>query len=289
MQTLKEFNTLDTETAAAELFKCCGSKRWVKQMMGYFPFTNEENLFDHARTIWYNINDESDYLEAFTHHPKIGDVKSLKEKFASTSDWAGNEQSGVNNASNRVIQELSELNEAYYQKFGFIFIVCATGKSAEEMLELLKARIGNSKEEEIGLAMGEQFKITLLRLQKMVELNDKKWNAVSQITTHVLDTSLGKPGKDIHIQLKKESDGKLLTIASGVTNSDGRIAGLLPPGVELPAGNYIMHFNTGNYFEKNKVTGFYPQVDIHFTTFDQTHYHVPLLINPYGYSTYRGS
>ena len=289
MQTLKDFNKLDTETASAELFKCCGSKRWVKQMMGYFPFTTEDKLFEHARTIWYNINDSTDYLEAFTHHPKIGDVKSLKEKFASTSEWAGNEQSGVKNAQARTIQELSELNEAYYKKFGFIFIVCATGKSAEEMLELLKTRIDNSKEEEIGLAMGEQFKITLLRLQKMVQLNDAKWNAVSQITTHVLDTSLGKPGKDIRIQLKKESEGKWKTIASGVTNVDGRIANLLPPGVELPAGNYVMHFNTGNYFEKNGVTGFYPQVDIHFTTFDQTHYHVPLLINPFGYSTYRGS
>ena len=289
MQTLKQFNQQNTETASAALFKTCGSTRWVKQMIEHFPFTNEANLFEYARTIWYNINDESDYLEAFTHHPKIGDVKSLKEKFASTSELAGNEQAGVKNAQARTIQELAELNEAYYQKFGFIFIVCATGKSAEEMLALLKARIGNSKEEEIGLAMAEQFKITLLRLQKMVDLKDAKWNAVSQVTIHVLDTSLGKPGKDIRIQLKKEKDGKLVTIASGVTNADGRIAGLLPPGVELPAGNYVMHFDTGHYFEKNGVTGFYPQVDIHFTTFDQTHYHVPLLINPFGYSTYRGS
>ncbi|MBI3718292.1 MAG: hydroxyisourate hydrolase [Sphingobacteriales bacterium] len=109
---------------------------------------------------------------------------------------------------------------------------------------------------------------------------------VSQLTTHVLDTSVGKPGKDITIQLKHANDE---IISQGVTNADGRIPDLLPSEKYLVPGNYKMVFDTANYFKANNTKGFYPEVEIQFTVFDDSHYHVPLLINPYGYSTYRGS
>ena len=112
---------------------------------------------------------------------------------------------------------------------------------------------------------------------------------VSQLTTHVLDTSIGKPGKDITICLKQNISNSWQTIAQGVTNVDGRIADLLPPGRNVLPGNYKMVFETGNYFKANNIKGFYPVVEIDFTVFDDEHYHVPLLINPFGYSTYRGS
>ena len=87
----------------------------------------------------------------------------------------------------------------------------------------------------------------------------------------------------------EQDNGQWQTMAQGVTNADGRIADLLPAERILPPGNYKLVFETGNYFASNNVKGFYPEVEIQFTIIDGSHYHVPLLINPFGYSTYRGS
>ena len=112
---------------------------------------------------------------------------------------------------------------------------------------------------------------------------------MSQVTTHVLDTAAGKPGKDISIRLMKKENDNWLAIAEGITNADGRISDLLPPGKILSAGDYKIIFNTGEYYKTQKIKTFYPAVEILFTVFDDSHYHVPLLISPFGYSTYRGS
>jgi 2-oxo-4-hydroxy-4-carboxy-5-ureidoimidazoline decarboxylase len=107
-------------------------------------------------------------LEAFLHHPKIGSLDALAAKFANTAQWASGEQASVQSASKAVLQALADGNTAYEQKFGYIFIVCATGKSAEEMLALLQARLPNPPKTEIGIAMAEQMKITLIRLEKLL-------------------------------------------------------------------------------------------------------------------------
>lgn len=286
---LSEFNQLPIEQAKEHLFNCCGSTKWVNKMAEHFPFHDERSLFDHSRIIWYEECEENDYLEAFKHHPKIGDLESLKKKFSNTSEWAGNEQAGVNEANDETIKGLAELNESYFKKNGYIFIICATGKSAGEMLRLLKERTNHTRQEELAIAMGEQFKITLIRLKKLIELNQPFWNKASQITTHVLNTSIGSPGQGICIKLRSQKEGKWQTVALGITDDDGRIPDLLPAGLNLKPGHYIMRFDTSKYFKAQGVTGFYPKVDIDFNTFDETHYHVPLLINPFGYSTYRGS
>ena len=113
---------------------------------------------------------------------------------------------------------------------------------------------------------------------------------MSQITTHVLDTSKGQPAAGISIELfVKEADNWTL-LASGITNQDGRIARLLDADRKLDAGIYRMNFNTGDYFKGNKQQGFYPYVDIVFELAgDGAHYHIPLLLSAFGYSTYRGS
>jgi len=112
---------------------------------------------------------------------------------------------------------------------------------------------------------------------------------MSQITTHVLDTSIGKPGEGIHIELQEQKNKDWQTIAKGITNEDGRIADLLDEGNLLKPDTYRMVFHTGNYFEQLNQKAFYPIVIIHFQTMDESHYHIPLLLNPFGYSTYRGS
>ncbi|MGE5109196.1 MAG: 2-oxo-4-hydroxy-4-carboxy-5-ureidoimidazoline decarboxylase [Sphingobacteriales bacterium] len=286
---LVEFNKLDKETALKELFSCCGSSKWVSLLMNHFPFISEQDLIDKAATIWYDECNSDDWQESFAHHPKIGDKKSLEQKFA------GKEQAGIAAASSDTINALAKANADYENKFarpdaavgrGFIFIVCATGKSAEEMLRLLQDRLQNDKEDELNIAMGEQHKITIIRLKKLLAAADWQWMKPSQITTHVLDTSVGIPGKGITIRLKSASNK---TIAQSVTNADGRIGDLLPSEKSLRPGNYKMVFDTGNYFKANKTKGFYPEIEIQFTVSDNSHYHVPLLINPFGYSTYRGN
>jgi 5-hydroxyisourate hydrolase / 2-oxo-4-hydroxy-4-carboxy-5-ureidoimidazoline decarboxylase len=285
--TFDDFNKLKPREAKVELLKCCGSEKWVDKMIEHFPFQGSNTIFQKANHIWYDECSEKDWLEAFKYHPKIGDISSLKKKYANSKDWASGEQSEVDAATEETIENLAKINQAYEEKFGYIFIVCATGKTADEMLQLAEARLENGPKIEIHLAMGEQQKITLIRLQKLLEdiSSDKK----SQITTHVLDTSIGSPGKGILVRLQSFKDEKWQNIAIGLTDKDGRVGDLLPAWKILPPANYQIVFETGGYFKKSNTEGFYPEVSICFTVFDESHYHVPLLLNPYGYSTYRGS
>ena len=166
--TLHDLNTMDQRLLKEELMKCCGSTSWVKMMMTYFPADDLVELLEDAEEVWYELS-KDDWKEAFSHHPRIGDLESLKQKFASTAEWASGEQSGVNTASQQVLEALAEGNRLYEEKFGYIFIVCATGRSAEEMLEMLQLRLQNSPAEELEIAADEQNKITKLRIEKLVE------------------------------------------------------------------------------------------------------------------------
>lgn len=166
--TLHELNTLPKQQLKEELLKCCGSSEWANKMLPFFPADDLVELLEDAEEQWYKCN-EDDWKEAFTHHPKIGDIDSLKKKFASTATWASGEQSGVSSATQQTLEALAKGNEAYEKKFGYIFIVCATGKTADEMLALLSARLKNNPKDEIAIAADEQNKITKLRLEKLVD------------------------------------------------------------------------------------------------------------------------
>lgn len=165
--TLLELNALPAEARAAELAKCCGALRWVAALNAQFPFASPEALQQQAADIWDALT-EADWREAFTHHPKIGDVASLRKKFGSTAHWAEGEQDAVKQAPTETLDALAEGNAAYEARFDYIFIVCATGKSAAEMLRLLQARLPNAPEQELRVAAAEQAKITRLRLEKLL-------------------------------------------------------------------------------------------------------------------------
>ncbi len=286
--TLNEFNQLSAKDATIALQKCCVSNNWVTSMVDKMPFDSVDALINTAAAVWYNECNENDWKEAFTGHPKIGDVNSLKEKFANTKDWAGNEQAKVSEATDEIIQELAIANSLYQEKYRYIFIVSASGKSANEMLSILKTRLHHDKDDELHVAMNEQHKITVIRLAKLIdEISSIGHN--SQITTHALDTSIGVPASKMIITLKGIINNQWKPISTGITNLDGRITDVLPPGKILEKGIYVMQFNTKNYYEANGQKGFYPEVSIQFEVTDNTHYHIPLLINPFGYSTYRGS
>jgi 2-oxo-4-hydroxy-4-carboxy-5-ureidoimidazoline decarboxylase len=166
--TIAEFDHLDAEQKKALLHQCCGSTNWINRILEALPAEDLVDLLEIAEEQWYACH-EQDWREAFSHHPKIGDIDSLKEKFAATAHWAEGEQASVQQATEKTLQELAAGNDAYEQRFGYIFIVCATGKSADEMLQLLNLRLYNNPEVEIQIAMEEQNKITKLRLEKLFD------------------------------------------------------------------------------------------------------------------------
>ena len=169
--TIAEFDHLPNEKKKELLTQCCGSSAWVDKMLTVFPVEDLVEFLDATEQKW-NECTQQEQMEAFEHHPKIGDINSLKEKFADTAGWAEVEQSGVISSNEKTLQDLAKGNEEYENKFGFIFIVCATGRSAEEMLADLNSRINNSKEEEIKIAAAEQLKIAKLRLEKLFGVNE---------------------------------------------------------------------------------------------------------------------
>jgi 2-oxo-4-hydroxy-4-carboxy-5-ureidoimidazoline decarboxylase len=166
---LSELNSLPAPDAREALLRCCGSARWADRMLQARPFHDDQELLSRAEQAWWNLSRE-DWLEAFSHHPRIGgDVESLRKKFGSTAGWASDEQSGTRGASEATLQALSTGNTEYERRFGHVFLICATGKSADEMLQALQKRMPNDATTELKIAAGEQAKITALRLEKLLK------------------------------------------------------------------------------------------------------------------------
>ncbi|MDN6275315.1 2-oxo-4-hydroxy-4-carboxy-5-ureidoimidazoline decarboxylase [Psychrobacter sp.] len=166
---LEQFNKLSLAEATSALLTCCTSTQWAQTLANKRPFTDMQTLLVHSDDAWTQAQtDEGNLLEAFDGHPQIGNVDSLKEKYRNTQSSAAHEQSGANDAEDSVIEALAQGNQDYLDKFGFIFIVFATGKSAQQMLDLLLARLPNDRQTELKNAANEQNKITRLRLQKML-------------------------------------------------------------------------------------------------------------------------
>ena len=147
------------ELSRESLLACCGSETWVGRMLAKRPFDDAPSLHHEAEAIWLSFTPR-DWLEALSKHPKIGENPSSK--------WSAQEQKAMSDASEDVARTMSDLNEQYERKFGWIFIICATGKSAEEMQNLLEQRLSNDPEKELQIAANEQLKIMHLRLDKLL-------------------------------------------------------------------------------------------------------------------------
>jgi OHCU decarboxylase len=158
--TLEELNALEPSRAEAEFRRCCGSARWAAAMTGARPFADVDAMIALGGTIWTSLA-PADWLEAFAAHPQIGERRAV-------SAWSSEEQAGMRLAGQHTQEKLAALNVDYQERFGYIFIVCATGKSSEEMLALLEARLPNDAPTELAVAAGEQRQITALRLRKLV-------------------------------------------------------------------------------------------------------------------------
>ena len=166
---IAKLNHLGGDEAHAALLACCGSRRWAAEVAALRPFWDVGQLLNIAGRVWRELGRE-DWLEAFRAHPKIGESEPAAETGAEARRWAEGEQSGARDAPAETLSELARANREYEERFGFIFIVCATGRTAEEMLGLLRARAGNDPETELRVAAGEQWRITELRLKKFLNV-----------------------------------------------------------------------------------------------------------------------
>lgn len=166
---LSELNQLSRKDLMERLRDCCGSSRWVVEMAERKPYRNEEAYYDAGERAADAMGPD-DWREAFSQHPRLGDVESLRERFGERAgDWSEGEQSGLAGADDEVLERLAEGNEAYEERFGHRFVFCATEQTAEDMLAALNTRLGNTPALEIEAAAEEQRKITRLRLEKLLD------------------------------------------------------------------------------------------------------------------------
>lgn len=320
----------------------CGSSKFAKEMVSAGPFSSYQDAIASATDIWFNKVDVNGWLEAFAAHPQIG--SRLPNHSNSTSaQWSKGEQStALATATDTTLEELHEWNTRYVQKFGFVFLICASGRSSSEILAELKRRYVNRPIVEFENAAKEQMKITELRFLKLldgktvpdsstklqhttdavakagdrVSIIGAHLTAASEspvgkpsqtptrsrppITTHVLDIARGCPASDIEVRLEMwgghtpkpifgEGDaGSWISQGHSSTDKDGRSGQLMATIDALTPGTYRVSFNTGKY----NPNGFFPYVSIVFEVKDSQqfeHFHVPLLLSPFSFSTYRGS
>ena len=162
------FNKLTPAQASKALLDCCGSRAWVAAMMARRPYGSESDFFVAADAIWSGLS-QRDWLEAFRHHPPIGAGKAAARQSAEAKRLSAGEQSVAQQASAGTLAEMAEANFEYQSKFGYVFLICATGKSAEEILAGLRKRMANNSRAELQIAAEEQRKITRLRLEKLLK------------------------------------------------------------------------------------------------------------------------
>lgn len=274
---LTRFNQLSRAGARDLLETCAAVPRWAEEVERRRPYDDVEQVLTVAR-IAAEPWDEAEIDAALARHPRIGERTHGQQAEAAHSR---REQSGVDTSDTTVAQQLRAGNHAYEERFGHVFLIRAAGRSAEEILQSLQERLGNDPGTERRIAAEQLREIAVLRLEQELQMT-------SHITTHVLDAVRGTPAVGLGLTLARHDAEGSTQIATGVTDSDGRARDLGPPALE--PGTYRLIFATGEYFAAQQRPAFYPQVTIDFVVEDsQQHYHVPILLSPYAYSTYRGS
>ncbi|XP_020207486.1 uric acid degradation bifunctional protein TTL isoform X1 [Cajanus cajan] len=324
-----------------DFVSCCGSTKFAKDMASASPFGSLQHAVSVARDVWFNRVDVNGCLQAFSAHPQIGQTHSPSVASQASAQWSKGEQStALATATGSSLQELFEWNARYREKFGFVFLICASGRSTDEILSELKRRYTNRPIVEFEIAAQEQMKITELRLAKLfssredisstadkystakkaeedrVSIIGAHVTAASEsstgkpiqhpartrppITTHVLDVSRGSPAAGIEVLLEvwrgfqsrptfgAEGGGSWVLQGSSKTDLDGRSGQLLSIVDDVSPGIYRISFNTGKY----NPSCFFPHVSIVFEIKEsqkREHFHVPLLLSPFSFSTYRGS
>jgi hydroxyisourate hydrolase len=256
-----------------------GVARWVDEVLAGAPYGDVDALVEHARAVATPLT-EAELDEALAQHPRIGeqgDRMSQAEQAAPDADDA------------ELAVRIAEGNREYEEKFGRVFLIRAAGRTRAEILIELRRRLALDPEAELATATEQLRQIMELRLRTIfsgVVLPGESDR--SQITTHVLDTARGRPAPRVPVRLDAFSEGEWHELGRGITDEHGRIDQLGP--AQVPAGRYRVVFDTAAYFATQDLISFFPEIAVDFEVWSvDEHFHIPLLLSPFGYSTYRGS
>ncbi|UCM91018.1 2-oxo-4-hydroxy-4-carboxy-5-ureidoimidazoline decarboxylase [Streptomyces marincola] len=268
-------NGADERAVRAALRRACAAPEWAAALIAARPYPDAEALLAASDRAAAGLTDAG-LAEALGGHPPIGRPEAADAVSA-------REQKGMAGAPDALKAEMRELNRVYRERFGHVFLICATGLPAERMRDALRARLGNTPEREREVARAELGKINRVRLTRLAE-------STATVSTHVLDTAAGRPAAGVAVALAVAAghgDG-WTEHAVGRTDADGRCAGLPP----LPGGASFarLTFGTGARAAGDDAEpAFFPEVSTAFAVVPGEHFHVPLLLSPFGYSVYRGS
>lgn len=263
-----------------------GVNRWVDEVLAGAPYGSVDVLIDHALSVATPLT-EAEIDEALGHHPRIGERPSGD---GAEARFSVAEQSSPDADDAELAQQLAEGNREYEERFGRVFLIRAAGRSRAEILIELRRRLALDPDTELATAAEQLRQIMELRLRTIFAdvAPEVSTPARSHVTTHVLDTVKGRPAPRVPVRLDAESEGQWHTLATALTDEDGRVAQFGPDA--LPAGRYRVVFDTAAYFAAQDAVAFYPEVAVDFAIWStDEHFHIPLLLSPFGYSTYRGS
>jgi hydroxyisourate hydrolase len=263
------------------LRSCLAVPRWIDEVAAGAPFASPADLLDRARGAADPL-EPAEIERALADHPRIGERPRGEDRSAAFSRA---EQQAPDADDPELAAQIAAGNAAYEARFGRVFLIRAAGRTRAEIHLEQQRRLALDDEADLRIVADELREIALLRLERLLgEVPAKR----SHLTTHVLDAARGVPASGLEVTLEHLAHDAWTVIGRARTDADGRI-GLLGPAA-LPTGRYRVTFDTGAYFAAQGTSTFYPQVVVVVELADPAaHYHVPLLLSPFAYSTYRGS
>ncbi|WP_079122655.1 2-oxo-4-hydroxy-4-carboxy-5-ureidoimidazoline decarboxylase [Streptomyces abyssalis] len=288
-------NSAARSDARTALDEVCTASAWADSLLAGRPYADTAELLAASDAAMAGLT-AADLAEAMSGHPPIGRPRPGDPSSA-------REQRGMAGAPEALKEEMLELNLAYQERFGHVFLICATGLSGEQMRDAARSRLGNSPEEERETVRTELTKINRIRLTALADTGatDPSAAPTASVSTHILDTSAGRPAAGVGVELSVRTGREAQWSAHAVstTDADGRCKDL--PALPGGTAHARLTFGVEPYLTTNTADGpeepdgagergtFFPEVTVVFAVAAGEHYHVPLLLNPYGYSVYRGS
>jgi 2-oxo-4-hydroxy-4-carboxy-5-ureidoimidazoline decarboxylase len=293
MLKLSDLNVCSKDDFVAALANVFEYSPWIAEQAAVLrPFAGVNELFAAMRSAVDRAPEEL-RLALIRAHP---DLASKTQRAAGLTAESNAEQNsaGLDRLSDAEYKAFERVNNAYRAKFGFPYIVCVRRHTRDSILRDFERRLPNGAQAEAQTSIGEICRIAALRLDQLVT-SDDRLSVHGRLSTHVLDTHSGRPAAGILVELTELSDlGQPRVVARAVTNSDGRTDQPLIGGRPVPIGRYELTFRVGAYFADRDVPvsdpPFLDRIPLHFSVSEpEGHLHVPLLVTPWSYATYRGS
>ena len=293
MLKLSDLNGCSKDDFAAALANVFEYSPWIAEQAAVLrPFAGVNELFAAMKSVVDRAPEEV-LIALIRAHPDLAN-KTQRAAGLTAESNAEQNSAGLDRLSDAEFLAFERVNNAYRAKFGFPYVVCVRRHTRDSVLRDFERRLPNDAEAETQTSIGEIFRIAALRLDQLVASEDKL--AVhGRLSTHVLDTHSGRPAAGISIELTELSDlGQSRVVAQAITNGDGRTDQPLIGGRPVPIGRYELTFHVGAYFADRGVPlsdpPFLDRIPLQFAVSDpEGHLHVPLLVTPWSYATYRGS